>query len=45
MAIFAPHPKVKAVDGAPRRRVARNEGEAECFRVVESAQRYDLDRV
>jgi hypothetical protein len=25
--------------------LSRNEGEAECFRVVEIAQRYDLDRV
>jgi hypothetical protein len=45
LAIFAPYPKVKAVYGALRCGLARNEGEAECFRVVETARQYDLDRV
>ncbi len=47
LAIFAAHPKVKALVER-RGRVPRsetNEGEAERLRVVEIAQRYDLDRV
>jgi len=47
LAIFAPHPKVKALVER-RGRVLRsgtNEGEAERLRGVEIAQRYDLDRV
>jgi hypothetical protein len=28
--------KFKALDGAPRRRIIRNEGETECLRVVEN---------
>jgi len=36
--------EVKALDGAPRPRTkSATEGKAECLRVVEIAQRYDLD--
>jgi hypothetical protein len=47
LAMFAPHPKVKAVGGAPRKRPQRGptRGKLSVFRVVEIAKRYDLDRV